>query len=311
MGEIRKLEKTIDMDAFFRWLLRKWKSGFLVILIAIVIGGGLGVFRPWERDLSEEELDEIEEYFRYDVNIEETLNIIGLLKKDIEETLETVSDTKAISERMLELSDKMDQLQVYQSFYSSIVEAQDALSEDFNEAQNAYIDKIRMEKGKASGEEVENTSLKENVVRKFKNGIKTGTLLGLITAGVWVFAHIFIFGLNKKIKSIEDVLDICGELSVLEGKRGLIKTDRVQVGNNLEPGKFLSQERLQVIALTEKKTILDVDVCNDKLVESLEKDMAEDVKVVLIVEIGVSRYEDVMKTKERCGDRLGVCLCIR
>lgn len=316
MEEIRKLEKTIDMDAFIRWLLRKWKSGFLAVLIAAAIGGGLGVLKPEEpeepeeRILTEEENDEVEEYFSYNVYIEETLDIIGLLEKDIKGSLGTAADTKMINEKVLELADKMELLETYKTYQSSIAGVQNDLQRNFNEAQEAYIDKIRTEERKAAGEEVEDTSKKESIIRKIKSGIKMGALLGLAAAGIWAFANIFSFGLNKKIKSKEDVLAICGELPVIEGTRGMIRTGKVQVGNNLGLGKFLSQEGLGVVDLSGKKMTFDVGICNDKLAESLEKDIAEDMKVVLIVEIGVSRYEDVMKMKERCGDRLAGCLCI-
>ena len=71
MEKNRKTEKTIDVDALIRWGMRKWRSGTLLIIVAMIIGGCLGVFgqrlgqnAKQTEVLSSEEKEEIDEFYK-------------------------------------------------------------------------------------------------------------------------------------------------------------------------------------------------------------------------------------------------------
>lgn len=313
MEQIKKMERTIDVDALFKWGLRKWKKIILIFGGVAIIGCGLGMVMGENTEseenienivFTEEEKDAIDEYFEYDIYIEEVSGTIDLLEKDIQEELGAVAKKKAVDESMQELSEKMRLLETYKSYCSSIAGAQSGLQNSFNEAQNTYIKQIEREKA----EEI-NEKENEDLIQNIKNGIKAGTLLGMVAAAIWVFIQCLMFGLNAKVKSKEDILAICGDILVVEGKRDLIKNGNVKIGENLGSREFMRDKEFGVINLA-GKTVFDVDSWNDKLMRSPEMRKKES-DIILIAEIGVSPYEDIIKTKEEYGERLIGCLCIR
>lgn len=317
MEQIRKLERTIDVDALFRWGFRKWKKILLIFLVAAIIGCGLGMVMGENTEseenienivFTEEEKDAIDEYLEHDIYIEEVSGIIDLLEKDIQEELGAVAEKKAVDESIQELSEKMKLLETYKSYCSSIAGTQSGLRNSFSDEQNAYIKQIEREE---AGEINENDDEeeKENLIQNIKNGIKIGTLLGMAVAAIWVFAQCLMFGLNAKLKSKEDILAICGDIPVVEGKRDLIKSGKVKIGENLGIREFMREKEFGAINLA-GKTVFDVDSWNGKLLQSPEMGNEES-DVILIAEIGVSSYEDIIKTKEGYGERLIGGLCIR
>lgn len=57
--------------------------------------------------------------------------------------------------------------------------------------------------------------------------------------------------------------------------------------------------------------IFDVDNWNDKLAQNSGKEIKKEERLVLVTEIGVSSYSDVIKAKQEYGERVIGCLCIR
>lgn len=313
MEEIKKLEKTIDIDALFRWVLRKWRGGLLIFLIAVLLGGGLVTIRQIRQEMekplvmTEEEKEAIDEYLKYDICIEEIADIIDLLEGDIYGDLKEKADEKSVVGETLKLSEKMKLLETYNTYYNNIVAKRNGLQGSFNDAQNAYVDEIKREEDGKSNEREE---MSLGIKRGVKIGVKYGAVFGLLAVGVWGFVLMLIFGLNGKIKSKEDIWAICGDLTMIEGKRSFIKKGNVQIVENLGIGAFLAKEDPDIVNLA-GKVIFDVDNWNDKLAQNSEKEIKKKEKLVLVAEIGVNSYSDIIKAKEEYGERVIGCLCIR
>lgn len=316
MEEIKKLEKTIDIDALFRWGLRKWRGGLLIFFIAVLFGGGLVTIRQTRQIrqetektlvMTEEEKETVDEYLKYDIYIEEMADIIDLLEEDIYGDMEEIADEKSVVGETLNLSEKMKILETYNTYYNNIVAKRNGLQGGFNDAQKAYVNEIKGEEG---GESNEKEEMFLRIKRGIKIGVKYGTMFGILTVGVWGFVLMLIFGLNGKIKSKEDILAICGDLTIIEGKRSFIKKGKVQIVENLGIGAFLAKEDPNIVNLAEK-VIFDVDNWNDRLTQNSGKEIKKEERVILITEIGVSSYSDIIKAKEEYGESVIGCLCIR
>lgn len=317
MEQIKKLEKTIDIDALFRWMLRKWKKCLLIFCIAALMGSGLASVihdegakdGPQDENLvmTEEEKEAADEYLEYDLCGREILDIIDMLEEDIEKTLGAVDEEKGIDDDIWEVSDKMKLLETYNSYYNRVKAAQNGLRSGFNEAQNAYVTRIEKERAGELGEK-EEVSFQIKEVAKI--GVKYGTMFGIFAVGIWGFVLMLIFGLNGKIKSKEDILAIWGDLTIIEGKRGLMKNSKVQIMKNLGIGEFLEKEDPNIVNLA-GKAVFDVDNWNDKLAQSSGKEIKKEERVVLITEIGVSSYSDIIKMKKEYGESVIGCLCVR
>lgn len=319
MEEIKKLEKTIDIDALFRWVLRKWRKGLLIFCIVALIGGGVaaiiqdesakGGIQDESLAMTEEEKELADEYWEYDLYGQEVLDIIDMLEEDIEKTLRAIDEEMGIDDDILELSDKMKLLETYYSYYNRVMAARNGLKSDFNEAQNAYVTKIEKERA-GELEEYEKEEMSLRIKKGVKAGVKYGTMFGIFAVGILGFVLVLIFGLNGKIKSKEDILAIWGDLTIIEGKRNFIKSDKVQIMKNLGIGAFLEKEGPVIVNLA-GKAIFDVDNWNDKLAQSYGKEIKKEERVVLVTEIGVSSYSDIIKMKEEYGERVIGGVCIR
>ncbi len=311
MEKNRKTEKTIDVDALIRWGMRKWRSGTLLIIVAMIIGGCLGVFgqrlgqnAKQTEVLSSEEKEEIDEYLEYNLYRLKVLDIIDMLEKNIEGELSEIPDEMVadgnIAEKIAEPSDEMTLLELYRTYYNSVATKQNNMKISFTDSQIAYLDSLAEDK---KDDEFDTISI-------IKYGVKISVLFGMVAGGIWIFGMMFVFGFNKKIKSKEDILFVCGDIPVIEGMRGIVDAGKVKFEDQRGLKQLFSEKKVEIIYLADERGI-GINKWDDELKERLNFGEDDKAVAVLAAEIGVSLYKDVKAAQEEWGERMVGCLCVR